>query len=390
MDKAQSESTRLNNEAKKLFNEGKFHEAGKLYQAANKADTLNSPIYLSNLALVQLKLQQFPLAEITATMALMRDPPFCKARYRRALARQRQGRLMESLVDLANVLTAEPMDQAAAATFAKIQRELEDSGPGRGFLSTMSILQTDFPSAYGSAAAAPRPLRNESPGRGIVIPNSSERIPKNLRTWTCTSCKTAKMTSEIKTCRRCETAKYCDEVCQRRHWLTYKKDCIRYEDDAVLAMHLCRNLLDHKYIRMNILIYAMRAIGALHHSNPPYLTVLLLLVKMVPLATGLLRRRRVSIVNIVTVSLAVLDKDTRDSYIAQLQVTRDTCKMPGAPGVAILVTPHLNMDTDTNKSRTAIFMHRVVPEIVTMATQSFFPTDLCLSSCTWVYLGLLG
>ncbi|KAJ7748190.1 hypothetical protein DFH07DRAFT_1062587 [Mycena maculata] len=94
---------------------------------------------------------------------------------------------------------------------------------------------------------------------------------------------------------------------------------------------------------------------------------------MVPLATGLPKRRRVSIVNIVTAPLAVLDKDTRDSYAVQLQMTRDTCKMPGAPGVAILVTPHLSKDRDTTKSRTAIFMHRVVPEIVMMATQSFIP-----------------
>ncbi|KAJ6557726.1 hypothetical protein B0H19DRAFT_1148420 [Mycena capillaripes] len=201
MDEAQSKAIRLNNEAKKLFDEGKFKAAGKLYEAAHKADTLDSPIYLSNLALVQLKLQDFVQAEISATKALMQDPRFCKARYRRALARQKQGRLMDSLIDLANVLTAEPMNKAAAAAFATIQREHEALGPDRDGLPGMPILMADFPSAYGSAAVAPRPVRDESPGGGIVIPNTSYRIPKDLRTATCASCKIARWTREIKTCR---------------------------------------------------------------------------------------------------------------------------------------------------------------------------------------------
>ncbi|KAJ7146092.1 hypothetical protein C8R44DRAFT_7309 [Mycena epipterygia] len=378
MDNAQSEATRLNNEARKLFDEGKFHEAGKLYKAANQADTLNnSPVYLSNLALVQLKLQQFPKAEISATMALMRDARFYKARYRRALARWRQGRLMESLVDLANVLTAEPMDKAATAAFAKILREHENLGHKRGFLIGMAILQADYPSAHGSAVAAlrgPRPVQNTSPGSAIVVPNCSSRIPKNLNAGTCASCKTVKWMREIKTCRGCATAVYCDEVCQRKHWAKHKNDCIPYEDDEVLVMHLCKKLLDHKYIRMHLIIYAMRAIGALHHSNPPYISVLVVFVKMAPLAAGLPARRRLSITNIVTAPLAVFDKDTRDSYVSQLQQTRDTCKMPGAPGVCILVTPYLEKDREAprDKSRTLIFMHRVVPEIVVMATQSVF------------------
>jgi hypothetical protein len=134
-------------------------------------------------------------------MALLRDARFCKARYRRALARQRQGRLMEALVDLASVLTADPMDRTAAAAFETIQRELERSGFERNFLSPMSILQADYPSAYGSAAAAPRPVRNESPDDAIVVQNSSHPIPKDLRAGTCASCKTVKWKREIKTCR---------------------------------------------------------------------------------------------------------------------------------------------------------------------------------------------
>ncbi|KAJ7905922.1 hypothetical protein B0H13DRAFT_1881190 [Mycena leptocephala] len=362
--------------AKKLFTEGNFHEAGKLYQAANKADTMNSPIYLSNLALVQLKLKQFALAEISATMALLRDARFCKARYRRALARQRQGRLMEALVDLASVLTADPMDRTAAAAFETIQRELERSGFERNFLSPMSILQADYPSAYGSAAAAPRPVRNESPDDAIVVQNSSHPIPKDLRAGTCASCKTVKWKREIKTCRGCGTAVYCDEVCQRNHWPTHKKECIRYDDDDVLAMHLSRNMLDHIYMGTNLLIYAMRAIGALNHSPPrtlPYFWCSSRWYRsQVQLAVSD-ARRRISITNIVTAPLAVFDKDTRDSYVIQLQQTRVTCNMPSAPGVAILVAPQLKKGRETEKARTLLFMQRLVPETVAMVTQSMLP-----------------
>ncbi|KAJ7669765.1 hypothetical protein B0H17DRAFT_1209524 [Mycena rosella] len=378
MDDPQSEATRLNTEAKTFFNEGKFREAAKLYKAANRADTLDSPIYLSNLALVQLKLQQFPMAEISATMALTRDARFCKARYRRALARQAQGRLKEALVDLANVLTAEPRDKAAAAAFAAILREHESPGRERGCLTGMAILNADYPSAYGSATA-PRPLQTKPPlqnktsGNGIVIPNASSRIPKDLRAGTCASCKTVKWMREIKTCRGCSTAVYCDAVCQRNHWPTHKSDCVRYDDDDVIAMHLCKSLLDHKYVRMHILFYAMRSIGALHHSTPPYVSVLLMFVKMVPLATGPSKRRRLSITNIVTAPLAIFDKDTRDSYIDQRRQMRITCEMPCAPGVAMLVTPHRAKDREDDKARTLIFMHRVVPELVVMATQSYVP-----------------
>ncbi|KAJ6595177.1 hypothetical protein DFH09DRAFT_1305856 [Mycena vulgaris] len=284
MDNPQSDATRLNTEANKLFNEGKFSEAGKLYQAANKADTLKSPVYLSNLELVQLKLQQFPMAKISATMALLRDARFYKARYRRALARQKQGRLMEALVDLANVLTVEPLEKVAAAAFATISREPEDSGRSRGFLSPMSILKADYPSAYCAPRSNPDSVQQTSAGRpagGIAIPNSSSRIPKALRLGT-----------------------------------------------------------------MQILIYAMRAIGALHQNNPPYLTVFLAFVKMVPLAADPSKRRRVSITNIVTVPLAVLEKDTKDSYTPAKEAA------------------------NPSKGRTSIFMHRVVPVIVLMAKQS--------------------
>ncbi|KAJ7778551.1 hypothetical protein B0H16DRAFT_1503946 [Mycena metata] len=366
-----SEATRLNNEARKLFNEGKFHEAGKLYEAANKADTLNSPIYLSNLALVELKLQQFQRAEISASLALFRDPRFTKARYRRAISRWKQGRHMDALVDLGSVLTTDPMDKDALAKFATILGEHESLGSDRGHLREMAVLMADSPSPYGSAAA-PRPSQNASPGAAFMIPNVSERVPRELKAGTCASCKTVKWMREIKTCRGCSTAVYCNEVCQRNHWPQHKSDCIRYPDHDVLAMHLCKTLLDHKYIRMHLIFYAMRSIGALHHSPPPYFAVLLVFVKTAPVTTGpkaARKRQRLSIANIVTAPLSVLDKDTRDSYVSQLEQMRETCKMPGAPGVAIIVTPLLGKGREMDRARCLIFMHRVVPELVMMATQ---------------------
>ncbi|KAJ7869568.1 hypothetical protein B0H14DRAFT_3579194 [Mycena olivaceomarginata] len=48
----------LNDEGGKLFHEGKFQEARELFEGANEADTSNSPIFLSNLTLVHIKLEQ--------------------------------------------------------------------------------------------------------------------------------------------------------------------------------------------------------------------------------------------------------------------------------------------------------------------------------------------
>ncbi|KAJ7245695.1 hypothetical protein C8J57DRAFT_1361490 [Mycena rebaudengoi] len=378
MDNSLSEAARLNNEARKLFNERKFREAANLYQAASKADTLKSPVYLSNLALVQLKLEKFAMAEITATMALMNDARFHKARYRRALARQKQGRLAEALVDLAGVLTADPMDKVAAAAFATVSYEHEKLGDGRGFLTTAAILRADYPSAYGSAIVPrrfPPPVRRTSPegaATGIEIPDDKSHISKSLKGGPCAWCKAVKWRRELKTCRACGTAVYCDEVCQRNAWPMHKKECIPYDDDYALSIHISRNLLDHKFINMQILIYAMRSIGALHHPTPPYLAVLLVFVKMVPLTIGTSARRRLSITNIVTAPLAVFDSGAQNSYVSQLQQTRETCNTPNALGVAIFVAPQ-PMSQKTDKCRTLIFMQRLMPEMVALANQTVFP-----------------
>ncbi|KAJ7131820.1 hypothetical protein C8R43DRAFT_1239645 [Mycena crocata] len=375
MTTTESEPSRPNTKARTLFNDGKFVEAGLLYGTANSVDTQNSLIYLANFALVQLKIKKWPCpgGGHRNTGAAAR-PKFHNARYRRAIARQRQGRLTGALVDLADVLTAEPTDKAALAAFAAVSRELKQQGPNHDFSTPTAIMRVNDPPAYGSAAVPSVeevPVRNANAERrpaGVVIPDCSARIPKELRAVTCAACKAI----EIKTCRGCNTAVYCDAVCQRKPWPMHRNERIPYDEDNVLAMHLCRNLLDHKFLRMNIFIYAMRAIGALHHpAPPPYVSVLLLFIKMVPLAPG--PRRRLCITNIVTVPLAVLDKDMRDSYDSQLQQMRDTCAMPDAPGVAMLVTPvPVGREASSSKARTMIFMHRLVPDLVLTARQFVF------------------
>ncbi|KAJ7879419.1 hypothetical protein B0H13DRAFT_959417 [Mycena leptocephala] len=182
---------------------------------------------------------------------------------------------------------------------------------------------------------------------------------------------------EIKTCRGAPppyTATSIDVTPRRRP--QHKKDCIRYPDHDVLAMHLCKTLLDHKYIRMHLIFYAMRSIGgALHHSPPPYLAVLLVFIKMVAVASGpkaARKKQRLSITNVITVPLGVFDEDTRNSCVDQLEQMRGTCRMPGAPGVALVATPFLGRGREADKSRCLIFMHRVVPELVMMATQPAF------------------
>ncbi|KAF7357109.1 RNA polymerase II-associated protein 3 [Mycena sanguinolenta] len=372
------EATRLNNEARKLFDEGKFEDAGKLYERANEADTLNSPIYLSNLALVYLKLKQFEKAEICATIALSRDPRFIKARYRRAMARWRRGRPMEALVDLASVLTLDPMDKAAVAAFETVSNEYESLGDSRSSLDPMQILRADFPSPYGSAAAPrPRTAQNVSRANGVVIPDISSRMPKKSRAGTCASCGTIQWTRDkVKTCQGCSTACYCDELCQRKHWPTHKKDCIPYDEAHVLTMHLCRNLMVHKYIHMHLTFYAMRSIGALHYSPPPYFTVLLLFVELVPMDDGPRPRRRIHIRNIITAPLAVFYDKLRESYYVQREQMRKTCGTPNASGVAILVTPFLERGHEKNKSRTAIFMNRLIPDFGLLVKNSFFPVGV--------------
>ncbi|KAJ7883379.1 hypothetical protein B0H13DRAFT_1890390 [Mycena leptocephala] len=332
------EVTRLNDQATKLFEEGKFQDAGKLYERANKVDTMNSPIYLANLSLVELRLEQYQKAEVYATQALLRDPRYLKARFRRAYARWGQARRMEALVDFAGALTVDPTDKAtmAASPPFTLSTEVEASKEFPGYLSPMLILQADYPSAYGSPSA-PRPRNVQTVSRAdgaIMIPDHAVRVPKDRKGGTCASCKNfAWDQKRAKACSGCTTTFYCDEVCQRKHWPEHKTECIPYDKTFALTMHLCKTLLHHHFIRMHLMVYAVRSMGALYHSPPPYFTFLLVLVELVPLGPGPKARRRIAIRHIVNVPLAVIDKQTRNSYFTQRERMRQTTGDPDAVGI---------------------------------------------------------
>ncbi|KAF7357116.1 MYND-type domain-containing protein [Mycena sanguinolenta] len=80
--------------------------------------------------------------------------------------------------------------------------------------------------------------------------------------------------TDLKICSGCSMALYCDAVCQWKQWPTHKEFCIPYDKIDILAMDLCNCLFDHAYIRLHLVLYAMRSIGTLHHSPLPYLSVL--------------------------------------------------------------------------------------------------------------------
>ncbi|KAJ7848263.1 hypothetical protein B0H14DRAFT_901740 [Mycena olivaceomarginata] len=99
-------------------------------------------------------------------------------------------------------------------------------------------------------------------------------------------------------------------------------------------MHLCKTLLHHHFICVHLMVYAMRSMGALYHSPPPYSTFLLVLVELVLLGPGPKARRRIAIRNIVNVPLAVIDKQTRNSYLlTQRKRMRQTTGDPDAIGI---------------------------------------------------------
>ncbi|KAJ7911786.1 hypothetical protein B0H13DRAFT_2480009 [Mycena leptocephala] len=120
-------------------------------------------------------------------------------------------------------------------------------------------------------------------------------------------------------------------------------------------MHLCNRLYDHRYIRMHLVFYAIRSIGALHHSPPPYLTVLLVFVELVPLETGLKARRRIRIHNLVTAPLVVFTQQIRESYFMQKEETLKMHGMPESGVYTVLVTP-FSKEKEHNKDKTTRIM----------------------------------
>ncbi|KAJ7888949.1 hypothetical protein B0H14DRAFT_1183368 [Mycena olivaceomarginata] len=136
-------------------------------------------------------------------------------------------------------------------------------------------------------------------------------------------------------------------------------------------MHLCKTLLHHHFIHVHLMVYAVRSMGALYHSPPPYFTFLLVLVKLVPLGPGPKARRRIAIRNIINVPLAVIDKQTRNSYFTQRERMRQTTGDPDANGMFFLVTPLVTeAEHQCDASQAMTLMDRVEPSLVLMMKQS--------------------
>ncbi|KAJ6478878.1 hypothetical protein C8R45DRAFT_356945 [Mycena sanguinolenta] len=281
---------------------------------------------------------------------------------------------MEALVDLAGALTVDPTDKATIAAFAKLSTEVEASQDLHRYLSPMRTLQADYPSAYGSPSA-PHPRNDQTVSRtdgAIVVPGHTIRVPEDRRGGTCASCKNfAWDRKRARACSGCTTTFYCDEVCQRKHWPEHKKDCIPYDKTFALTMQHCKTLFHHQFIRMHLMNYALRSVGALHHSPPPYSTFLLVLVELVPLEPGAKARRRIAIRTLANVPLAVMDKQRRKSYSMQLERMRQSTGDPNAAGIFFLVTPIIaEAEHQCDASLAMTLMDRVEPLVVLVMKQS--------------------
>ncbi|KAJ7250742.1 hypothetical protein C8J57DRAFT_1474851 [Mycena rebaudengoi] len=345
----ETEAVRLNREAGELFKASRFTEAAQRYQSAIVADETGTAIYLCNLAATYLKLRQFLPAQISAHMALMRDPRSVKARYRRAMARRGLGNIPEALVDLASLLTTAPTHGEAMSAFAELLSV--QNVPGSRRMSPENILAADFPPAYGSM----------SPGVASIQPSDSLRPVSDFTSWqdmdrlppiqlsTCRTCKTTKSRDEIKTCQKCKRATYCNSTCQRADWAEHKSSCSRPPDNNV-TIRLGRELTDHIYIRTHLMFYAARALGFLHHPIPSNNCLLMVSVEMVPITTASKERRRISIQRLLAIPVAILPDEVVETHANILERMKDM--VPGDPIAGVwIVTNGVYQDGEETRFR---------------------------------------
>lgn len=146
---------------------------------------------------------RFSLAESAAHTSLVRDPRSVKARYRRAIARKERGRLAESLVDLASLLTISPANTEATAALKEISALFGATGNPR--ISLEDVIAADFPPAFGSPSTLKIATNQSKPASGDyrITLNSDPVAP--VLFGCCTTCKITKDRNEIKTCRKVGT-----------------------------------------------------------------------------------------------------------------------------------------------------------------------------------------
>ncbi|KAJ7215300.1 hypothetical protein B0H12DRAFT_1154635 [Mycena haematopus] len=109
-----------------LFRQGLYKEAAALYNAAVEINGTQPP-YMSNLAATYLKLQDYPLAERAATVALVHDPRMNKARFRRGLARKATKQLRAAATDFATILKEDPNCADATSELALVHALIQNN-----------------------------------------------------------------------------------------------------------------------------------------------------------------------------------------------------------------------------------------------------------------------
>lgn len=115
----------LKNEGNALFVKGYYHEAWDKYNAAYELAPTN-PVYLSNRAQCELKLEQYGSAIESCTLAVEADPTHVKSFYRRALAHASLLHHKQALQDFQKVASLNPQFtevQSRIAATKKLARE---------------------------------------------------------------------------------------------------------------------------------------------------------------------------------------------------------------------------------------------------------------------------
>lgn len=97
-----------------LFGQNHFKDAREAYSKAIECDPSN-PVYFSNRAFCELKLEEFGSAILDAEAALKIDKTFIKAYYRRGAAHLYLSKYKEARNDFQQVLKLKPSDKDAAA-----------------------------------------------------------------------------------------------------------------------------------------------------------------------------------------------------------------------------------------------------------------------------------
>lgn len=117
-----SEEERLRGNS--FFSESKYEEAIEAYTRALQVNPNCATTY-SNRAMTYIKMKEWQNAEVDATLALNIDPLHLKSYQRRSIARQSQGKIRASLLDLYRVRTIAENLNDNSDHIIKIQQDID-------------------------------------------------------------------------------------------------------------------------------------------------------------------------------------------------------------------------------------------------------------------------